>query len=96
MSESLTMAIRCLRISRRQLDSLITSLLLPVLLLIVFVELFGGAIDTGTKYVTYVVPGVLVLCAGFSSGLTAVGVCQDMVEGSSIGCDRWTWAAARS
>ncbi len=81
MSESLTMSIRCLRISRRQLDSLITSLLLPVLLLIVFVELFGGAIDTGTKYVTYVVPGVLVLCAGFSSGLTAVAVCQDMVGG---------------
>ncbi|MGH2884705.1 MAG: ABC transporter permease, partial [Solirubrobacteraceae bacterium] len=29
----------------------------------------------------YVVPGVLLLCAGFSSGLTAVAVCQDVAGG---------------
>jgi ABC-2 type transport system permease protein len=46
-----------------------------------FVYLFGGAINTGTKYVTYVVPGVLLLCAAFSSALTAVSVCQDMNTG---------------
>lgn len=81
MSEALTLTARCLRLSRRQVDALLTSLLLPVLLMIVFVELFGGAIDTGTRYVTYVVPGVLLLCAGYSSGLTAVAVCQDMTGG---------------
>ena len=78
MSESLTMTARCLRLSRRQPDALITALLLPVLMMVVFVVLFGGAVNTGTKYVTYVTPGVLLLCAGFSSGLTAVAVCQDM------------------
>jgi len=81
MSEALTMSARSLRVSRRQIDALLTSLMLPVLLLLMFVELFGGAIHTGTKYVTYVVPGLLVLCAGFSSGLTAVAVCQDMTGG---------------
>lgn len=81
MSEALILTARCLRLSRRQIDALLTSLLLPVLLMILFVELFGGAIDTGTKYVTYVVPGVLLLCAGFSSGLTAVAVSQDMAGG---------------
>lgn len=81
MSDSLILTARCLRISRRQLDALLTSLLLPVMLMVLFVELFGNAIDTGTRYVTYVVPGVLVLCAGFSSGLTAVAVCQDMAGG---------------
>jgi ABC-2 type transport system permease protein len=81
MPEALTLTARCLRLSRRQVDALLTSLLLPVLLMIVFVELFGGAIDTGTRYVTYVVPGVLLLCAGYSSGLTAVAVCQDMIGG---------------
>ena len=81
MSESLILTGRCLRLSRRQLDALITSLLLPVLLMILFVELFGGAIHTGTSYVTYVVPGVLLLCAGYSSSLTAVAVCQDMRSG---------------
>jgi ABC-2 type transport system permease protein len=83
MSEALTLSARCLRLSRRQVDALLTSLLLPVLLMLVFVELFGGAIrtGTGTGYATYVVPGVLLLCAGYSSGLTAVAVCQDMTGG---------------
>ena len=48
---------------------------------IVFVYLFGGAIDTGTAYVSYVVPGVLVLCAGFGSASTALSVSQDMHNG---------------
>src|SRR5689334_8387484 len=74
MSETLTLTARCLRLSRRQIDALLTSLLLPVLLMVMFVELFGGAIHTGTSYVSYVVPGVLVLCAGFGSTLTAVAV----------------------
>lgn len=81
MADSLTMATRCLRISRRQIDALMTALLLPMLLMVMFVELFGGALHVGTSYVDYVVPGVLVLCAGFSSGLTAVAVCQDMQGG---------------
>ena len=61
-----------------QLDALLTSLLLPVLLMLIFVYLFGGAIETGTDYVTYVVPGVILLCAGFGSATTAVTVSQDM------------------
>jgi ABC-2 type transport system permease protein len=81
MSEALILTGRCLRLSRRQVDALLTSLLLPVLLMVMFVELFGGAIETGTRYVSYVVPGVLLLCAGFSSGLTAVAVCQDVSGG---------------
>jgi ABC-2 type transport system permease protein len=81
MSDALILTARCLRLSRRQVDALLTALLLPVLLMVMFVELFGGAIQTGTQYVSYVVPGVLLLCAGYSSGLTAVAVCQDMTGG---------------
>jgi ABC-2 type transport system permease protein len=76
-----TMIGRCVRLSRRNVDALLTSLMLPVMLMLVFVYLFGGAIDTGTAYVTYVVPGVLLLCAGFGSSLTAVTVCTDMTNG---------------
>jgi ABC-2 type transport system permease protein len=72
---------RCVRISLRQLDALITALVLPVLLMLMFVGLFGGAIDVGTRYVQYVVPGVIVLCAGFGSATTAVSVAQDMRSG---------------
>jgi len=75
------MTARCFRLTRRQLDALLTSLLLPVLLMLLFVCLFGGAIHTGTRYVTYVVPGVLLLCAGFGASLTAVSVSQDLTGG---------------
>jgi ABC-2 type transport system permease protein len=81
VSDALTMTARCFRLTRRQLDALLTSLLLPVLLMLLFVCLFGGAIHTGTRYVTYVVPGVLLLCAGYGASLTAVSVSQDMTGG---------------
>ncbi|HEX7744292.1 MAG TPA: ABC transporter permease [Micromonosporaceae bacterium] len=80
-SAVLPMIDRAVRLTRRNVDAMITSLMLPVMLMLVFVYLFGGAIDTGTKYVTYVVPGVLLLCAGFGSSLTAVTVCNDMTGG---------------
>ena len=75
------MAARCLRLSTRQVDAMVTALALPVLLLLMFVYLFGGAIDTGTRYVTYVVPGVILLCAGFGSAGTAVAVSHDLTGG---------------
>jgi ABC-2 type transport system permease protein len=75
------MAGRSLRLTRRKLDALLTSLLLPVVLMLMFVYLFGGAIHTGTAYQNYVVPGVLVLCAGFGAALTAVQVSEDMTGG---------------
>jgi ABC-2 type transport system permease protein len=75
------MAARSVRLSLRNMDALITALALPIMLMLLFVYLFGGAIDTGTKYVTYVVPGVIMLCAGFGSALTAVAVAQDMHGG---------------
>jgi ABC-2 type transport system permease protein len=76
-----TMAGRCIRLSSRNVDALVTSLMLPIMLMLMFVYLFGGAIDTGGEYVTYVVPGVILLCAGFGSATTAVTVSQDMTGG---------------
>ncbi len=72
---------RSLRLSVRNVDALVTALALPIMLMLLFVYLFGGAIETGTAYVTYVVPGVILLCAGFGSSLTAVAVTQDMTGG---------------
>jgi ABC-2 type transport system permease protein len=76
-----TMVGRSLRLSMRNVEALLTSLILPVLLMLLFVYLFGGAIQTGTEYVTYVVPGVLLLCAGFGAASTAVSVSQDLKGG---------------
>jgi len=74
---------RCVRLNWRNVDGLITSLILPIMLMLVFVYLFGGAIRLGgpVSYVDYVVPGVLLLCAGFGAASTAVSVSQDMTGG---------------
>ena len=82
LSMSAALSSRAVRLSSRHVDALVTSLALPVLLMLLFVYLFGGAIKTGTHhYVTYVVPGVLILCAGFGSAGTAVAVSQDLTGG---------------
>ncbi|MFD9410885.1 ABC transporter permease [Streptomyces sp. NPDC059989] len=80
-TNALALAGRSLRISSRQPDALITALMLPVMLMLIFVYFFGGAIDTGTAYVTYVVPGAMLLCAGFGAASTAVSVADDMRGG---------------
>jgi ABC-2 type transport system permease protein len=81
MSSALTMAGRSLRLSTRSPDAMLTALLLPVMLMVVFVYLFGGAVSLGTSYIEYVVPGVLLLCAVTGASTTAVTVCQDMTGG---------------
>jgi ABC-2 type transport system permease protein len=81
MSDLLTMSGRCLRLSSRNSEVLLTSLMLPIMLMLMFVYLFGGAIQTGGDYVTYVVPGVLLLCAGFGASVTAVSVSSDLSGG---------------
>ena len=81
MSASLTFVGRSMRHSVRSLDSLLTSLLLPVSILLMFVYVFGGAIKSDGPYVDYVVPGIIVLCAGFGSASVAVAVALDMTNG---------------
>ena len=68
---------RGLRHTVRNPDALVTALALPVIILLLFVYVFGGAISTRGQYVDYVVPGIVVLCAMFGAAGTAVGVCTD-------------------
>jgi ABC-2 type transport system permease protein len=79
--DTATMVGRGLRLSRRNIEALMTSLMLPVILMLVFVYLFGGAIRVDIDYATYIVPGVILLCASFGSATTAVSVSQDMHSG---------------
>jgi ABC-2 type transport system permease protein len=72
---------RAIRLNLRNVDAMITALVLPVMMMLLFVYLFGGALHVGTAYVDYVVPGVLVLCAGYGASLTAVRVCVDVTGG---------------
>jgi ABC-2 type transport system permease protein len=72
---------RALRLSLRNIEGLLTALVLPVIMMLMFVYLFGGAISTGTRYVDYVVPGVLLVCIGWGSGTTAITVAHDLASG---------------
>ena len=82
LSDSLTLVGRSTRKGLRSLDALLTAVLLPVMLLLMFVYVFGGAIHTGTSYIDYVVPGIILLCAGFGSASVSSSVCEDMTSGA--------------
>lgn len=72
---------RSLRRSIRNVDALLMAILLPVLLMFMFTFVFGGSIDPSGDYVNYVVPGIILLCAGFGASSTAVDVATDMTTG---------------
>lgn len=81
ISDSFTMMGRSLRHLTRSFDSILLSVILPVMLLLMFVYVFGGAIDTGTLYLNYVVPGIILLCAGYGASQTSISVTNDMIRG---------------
>ena len=81
MSDTRVMVTRSVRRSRRDPEAFFTALMLPVVLMLLFVYVFGGAMSTGGSYANYVVPGLIVLCAGFGAGTTAVAVATDMSNG---------------
>jgi ABC-2 type transport system permease protein len=81
LSNSYVMTTRCIRRSWRNPESFFTALVLPIVLMLLFVYVFGGDLNTGGRYVNYVVPGLIVLCAGFGAATTAVAVATDMTNG---------------
>ncbi|HEY0933399.1 MAG TPA: ABC transporter permease [Trebonia sp.] len=86
LSDTRVMIARSLRRSVRDPEAFITALALPVILMLLFVYVFGGVFNAGigaggAGYVSYVVPGLIVLCAGFGAGTTAVAVATDMSTG---------------
>jgi ABC-2 type transport system permease protein len=72
---------RALIHSLRNVESLVMGIMLPVILMLLFTFVFGGALDSSGDYVNYVVPGIILLCAGFGASGTAVSVNQDMTTG---------------
>ncbi len=72
---------RSLRHSIRNVESLMMAIMLPVFLMLLFTYVFGGAIASGGDYVNYVVPGIILLCAGFGASSVAVDVATDMTNG---------------
>jgi ABC-2 type transport system permease protein len=72
---------RSIILSIRNTEAMIMAVALPIMLMLLFTYVFGGAIDPTGHYVNYVVPGIIILCAGFGSAHTAVDVATDMTNG---------------
>jgi ABC-2 type transport system permease protein len=81
VSDSAAMVDRSLRRTVRNLESLLMAVVLPVALMLLFVYVFGGAIDPTGGYANYVVPGIVLLCTGYGAASTAVDVARDLEEG---------------
>lgn len=67
--------------SLRDAEALMMAVLLPTMLMLLFTYVFGGALDPSGGYVDYVVPGIILLCAGFGASSTALYVARDMTTG---------------
>ncbi len=81
VADSAILAVRSIRMAMRRTDAMLTALLMPIMLMLVFGYLFGGAIATGGNYVTYLAPGVLLTCVMLGASTTAVSVNDDVTHG---------------
>lgn len=73
---------RCLLYTLRNVDALLTVLFLPIAMLLLFVYVFGGAIQTGSeRYIDYVVFGVMLINIGYGAGSAAVSINVDVQSG---------------
>ena len=86
--DSSTMLRRNLLHARRYPSLTLNLLLTPVMLLLLFVYIFGDTLSSGiggspdrSAYVAYVVPGLLLMTIGSTTIGTAVSVSNDMTEG---------------
>ncbi|CAG6397770.1 ABC transporter permease [Streptomyces cocklensis] len=87
LRDSNTMLRRNLLHARRYPSLTLNLLLTPIMLLLLFVYIFGDVMSTGiggtdrSDYVAYIVPGILMMTIGGTVIGTAVSVATDMNEG---------------
>ncbi|GAB2648309.1 ABC transporter permease [Kribbella swartbergensis] len=73
---------RTLRHVTRSLDTIITTVLTPIAMMVMFVYVFGGAIDTGPDaYVNYLLPGILLITVASGVAYTAFRIFMDLKSG---------------
>jgi ABC-2 type transport system permease protein len=73
---------RSLRHITRSLDTIITTTIMPIAFMLLFVYVFGGAINSGSdSYVTYLLPGILLITIATGVSYTAFRLFLDMKSG---------------
>jgi ABC-2 type transport system permease protein/oleandomycin transport system permease protein len=82
VSDTLVLARRNLMRIPRQPDLLIAYTVQPVMFVLLFVYVFGGAIETpGFDYVDFLMPGIIVQSIAFGGFVTALGLSEDVQKG---------------
>jgi ABC transporter DrrB family efflux protein len=82
VSDTLVLAKRSLLRIPRQPDLLVGFTIQPVLFVLLFVYVFGGAIRTpGFDYVDFLMPGIIVQSIVFGGFVTALGLADDLQKG---------------
>lgn len=73
---------RSMRHIVRSMDTIITVTIMPIAFMLLFVYVFGGAIQTGTdNYVNYLLPGILLIAIASGIAYTAYRLFMDMQRG---------------
>jgi ABC-2 type transport system permease protein len=73
---------RSLRHIARSPDTIITTAIMPIAFMLLFVYVFGGAIETGSdSYVNYLLPGILVITIASGISYTAYRLFLDLKGG---------------
>ena len=68
----------------REMDAILSSVILPIIFLMLFKYLFGGAMEIAfgsANYLNYVLPGILLMSSGYIATTTATGVNNDVTKG---------------
>jgi ABC transporter DrrB family efflux protein len=82
VSDTLVLAKRSLLRIPRQPDLLVGFTVQPILFVLLFVYVFGGAIQTpGFDYVDFLMPGIIVQSIAFGGFVTALGLADDLKKG---------------
>jgi ABC transporter DrrB family efflux protein len=84
-TDAVVVTVRNLRHFVRQPELLIFSTIQPVMFVLLFVYVFGGAVSRslppGVTYVDYLLPGIFVQSVTFRASQTAVGLSEDLQRG---------------
>jgi len=73
---------RSLRHIVRSMDTIITTTIMPIAFMLLFVFVFGGAIESGSdSYVGYLLPGILLITVASGVSYTAYRLFLDMQSG---------------
>ncbi|MFS0781215.1 ABC transporter permease [Bacillus sp. 1P06AnD] len=73
---------RLMRTIMRSPDTIITVAITPIMMMLLFVYVFGGAIETGTdNYVNYLLPGILLIAIASGVAYTSLRLFNDVKSG---------------